>query len=126
MCLVTFPRSDFALTPSSPPTMSSGSPPSAQHSGYASPAYPMPIVTPAAPTAGPSKPGYSSKPKPGNVFSNDGSFLERFQRIKKVGASLPTILLRRLMVILKEEDEKKQQDDMLAKFVPVSSDPLHY
>lgn len=82
----------------------------------------MPIVTPAAPTAGPSKPGYPSKSKPANVFSNDGSFLERFQRIKKVGMLPPTITLRRLIAVLKEEDEKKQQDDMLAKFVLVPSD----
>jgi len=38
-----------------------------------------------------------TKPKPINVFSNDGSFLERFQRNKK------------------EEDEKKKQEDLLAK-----------
>lgn len=77
---------------------------SVQANGYASPsAYsrshsyshshsstPVP-GTPTTPTAGGSgaKPSGSSgqqaaKPKPTNVFSNDGSFLERFQRIQKV------------------------------------------
>jgi len=39
----------------------------------------------------------SSKPKPVNVFSNDGSFLERFQRTKK------------------EEDEKKKHDEAISR-----------
>ena len=49
------------------------------HSGSSTPA-------PTSSTAGSggTKP---SKPKPTNVFSNDGSFLERFQRSKKVGIS---------------------------------------
>ncbi|KAG8871475.1 hypothetical protein FRB97_008651, partial [Tulasnella sp. 331] len=51
-----------------------------------SPALPGPSVPPA-------KSQSASKPKPVNVFSNDGSFLERFQRTKK------------------EEDEKKKQDE---------------
>jgi len=38
----------------------------------------------------------SSKPKP-NIFTNDGSFLERFQRSKK------------------EEDEKKKHDEAIAR-----------
>ncbi|KAI9066818.1 hypothetical protein FKP32DRAFT_1589250 [Trametes sanguinea] len=37
------------------------------------------------------------KPKPVNIFSNDGSFLERFQRIKQ------------------EEDERKKQEEILRK-----------
>ncbi|KAI0770084.1 hypothetical protein C8Q74DRAFT_1273369 [Fomes fomentarius] len=60
-------------------------------SGYASPA-PLLTATPAPP-----KPNPHPKPKPVNVFSNDGSFLERFQRLKK------------------EEDEKKKQEDILVK-----------
>ncbi|EJF63259.1 hypothetical protein BD309DRAFT_989486 [Dichomitus squalens] len=60
-------------------------------SGYASPA---PLLT----TPAPPKPNNAApKPKPVNVFSNDGSFLERFQRLKK------------------EEDEKKKQEEILAK-----------
>jgi len=38
-----------------------------------------------------------TKAKPLNVFSNDGSFLERFQRTKK------------------EEDEKRKHDEMIAR-----------
>ena len=49
-------------------------------SGYASPANsPSPN---GLPTTFHSKP--STKPKPANVFSNDGSFLERFQHLKRV------------------------------------------
>lgn len=44
----------------------------------ASPAIPGPSSAP------PAKSQSASKPKPVNVFSNDGSFLERFQRTKKV------------------------------------------
>ncbi|EIW59275.1 uncharacterized protein TRAVEDRAFT_58184 [Trametes versicolor FP-101664 SS1] len=57
-------------------------------SGYASPA-------PSSNSPAPPKPNAPPKPKPLNVFSNDGSFLERFQRLKK------------------EEDEKKKQEDTL-------------
>ncbi|KAI0647866.1 hypothetical protein C8Q79DRAFT_952337 [Trametes meyenii] len=59
-------------------------------SGYASPA---PLST----SPPPPKPNTHPKPKPVNVFSNDGSFLERFQRLKK------------------EEDEKKQQEEILKR-----------
>ena len=52
--------------------------------GYASPA---PYVAAGSPPPA-SKPSAHPKPKPVNVFSNDGSFLERFQHIKKVGMSL--------------------------------------
>ncbi|TFK52686.1 hypothetical protein OE88DRAFT_1725260 [Heliocybe sulcata] len=48
--------------------------------------------SPAPPAPGVSKPS-ASKTKPTNVFSNDGSFLERFQRIKR------------------EEEEKKKQEE---------------
>ncbi|KAI0916963.1 hypothetical protein AcW1_007719 [Taiwanofungus camphoratus] len=69
--------------------MSSVSPPQVA-SGYASPA---PLSTiPSVP-----KPNAPPKFKPTNVFSNDGSFLERFQRIKK------------------DEEEKKKQEEILAK-----------
>ncbi|OCH87961.1 hypothetical protein OBBRIDRAFT_795701 [Obba rivulosa] len=57
-------------------------------SGYASPAPSSSSSTP--------KP-HQPKPKPTNVFSNDGSFLERFQRLKQ------------------DEEEKKKQEDTLAK-----------
>ncbi|KAI0357563.1 hypothetical protein OH77DRAFT_1399305 [Trametes cingulata] len=45
----------------------------------------------------PPRPHTHPKPKPVNIFSNDGSFLERFQRLKK------------------EEDEKKKQEEILRK-----------
>ncbi|EPQ54680.1 hypothetical protein GLOTRDRAFT_130030 [Gloeophyllum trabeum ATCC 11539] len=68
--------------------------------GYGHSPSPVPFV----PRASPPAPGSatSSKPsgpkvKPANVFSNDGSFLERFQRIKQ------------------EEDEKKKQEEALAR-----------
>ncbi|GBE82978.1 hypothetical protein BKA93DRAFT_725900 [Sparassis latifolia] len=61
-------------------------------SGYASPA-PLSAPPPVVPVA--QKP--HSKAKPANVFSNDGSFLERFQHIKK------------------DEEEKKKQEEMLAQ-----------
>ncbi|KAG9009535.1 hypothetical protein FRB94_011952 [Tulasnella sp. JGI-2019a] len=48
-------------------------------------------------SAPPAKSQSASKPKPVNVFSNDGSFLERFQRTKK------------------EEDEKKKQEEATAR-----------
>ncbi|KAH7885490.1 hypothetical protein F5I97DRAFT_1398752 [Phlebopus sp. FC_14] len=63
------------------------------HSGYASPL--------TASSSSSSLPVTSSKvppkPKPVNVFSNDGSFLERFQRNKK------------------EEEDKRKADEALAK-----------
>ncbi|RDX53497.1 hypothetical protein K466DRAFT_660723 [Polyporus arcularius HHB13444] len=62
-------------------------------SGYASPS---PAPLPAIPAA-PKPNSHHPKPKPVNVFSNDGSFLERFQRLKK------------------EEDEKKKQEEIIAK-----------
>ncbi|KAH9949795.1 hypothetical protein B0H21DRAFT_726012 [Amylocystis lapponica] len=58
--------------------------------GYALPV-PLPVPSPAP------KPHAPHKSKPANVFSNDGSFLERFQRIKK------------------DEEEKKKQDEVLAR-----------
>ncbi|RPD62597.1 hypothetical protein L226DRAFT_532412 [Lentinus tigrinus ALCF2SS1-7] len=65
-------------------------------SGYASPS-PAPLsATPAAPKPNSHHP-HHHKPKPVNVFSNDGSFLERFQRLKK------------------EEDEKKKQEEIITK-----------
>ncbi|PIL22721.1 hypothetical protein GSI_15414 [Ganoderma sinense ZZ0214-1] len=70
--------------------MSSSSTP-VPSSGYASPA---PLST----TPAPPKPNNAApKPKPVNVFSNDGSFLERFQRLKK------------------EEDEKKKTEETIVK-----------
>ncbi|OSX59709.1 hypothetical protein POSPLADRAFT_1048198 [Postia placenta MAD-698-R-SB12] len=69
--------------------MSSVSPPPL-NSGYASPA--PTLISPPAP-----KPSTHPKPKPANVFSNDGSFLERFQRIKK------------------DEEEKKKEEEVLAR-----------
>lgn len=37
--------------------------------------------------------GQAPKPKPVNVFSNDGSFLERFQRIQKVRCHLTLVVV---------------------------------
>ncbi|KZT19983.1 hypothetical protein NEOLEDRAFT_1076638 [Neolentinus lepideus HHB14362 ss-1] len=67
-------------------------------SGYGHTPSPVPgySPSPAPSTPGVSKPS-ASKAKPANVFSNDGSFLERFQRIKR------------------EEEEKKKQEEALAK-----------
>ncbi len=44
---------------------------------------PASVVHPPSPTSS-SKPSSSSKVKPINVFSDDGSFLERLQRSKRV------------------------------------------
>ncbi|KZT67302.1 hypothetical protein DAEQUDRAFT_767358 [Daedalea quercina L-15889] len=71
--------------------MASVSPPPFSN-GYASPASYAAASPPPA-----SKHTTHSKPKPVNVFSNDGSFLERFQHIKK------------------DEEEKKKQEDILAR-----------
>lgn len=57
-------------------------------SRYASPAPPTPSTTTATATPKP----VLSKQKAVNVFSNDGSFLERFQRPKKVG--IPILFLK--------------------------------
>ncbi|KDQ62832.1 hypothetical protein JAAARDRAFT_203863 [Jaapia argillacea MUCL 33604] len=77
---------------STPVPNSYGTPPQ----GYAGSPSPAPSGSSSgAPPS--SKPGSSSKPKPTNVFSNDGSFLERFQRLKR------------------EEEEKKKQEDAVAK-----------
>ncbi|PCH39843.1 hypothetical protein WOLCODRAFT_67732 [Wolfiporia cocos MD-104 SS10] len=67
------------------------------NSGYASPA-PL-STTPPIP-----KPNAHSKP---NVFSNDGSFLERFQRIKKARMLEPALS--------HDEEEKKKQEEILAQ-----------
>ena len=73
------PRSSSSSTATS--TMSAVSTP-VPSSGYASPS-PAPLTAaPAAPKPNSHHP--HPKPKPLNVFSNDGSFLERFQRLKKV------------------------------------------
>ncbi|KAI0086920.1 hypothetical protein BDY19DRAFT_907807 [Irpex rosettiformis] len=70
----------------------SGTPMPQATSGYASP----------APSASSPSTTSSSKPnvpktKPANVFSNDGSFLERFQHLKK------------------DEEEKKKQEETLQR-----------
>ncbi|THH18367.1 hypothetical protein EW146_g2597 [Bondarzewia mesenterica] len=65
------------------------------NSGYASPA-PLLHASTFGPAGSSSKPA-APRPKPTNVFSNDGSFLERFQRIQK------------------DEEEKKKQEEILAK-----------
>lgn len=70
--------------------------PTPQHgSGYASPTAHSHTSTPGPSSSASSKP--PPKPKPTNVFSNDGSFLERFQRIQK------------------DEEEKKKQEEILAR-----------
>ncbi|KAG2106635.1 uncharacterized protein F5147DRAFT_700876 [Suillus discolor] len=51
------------------------------YSGYAFPITATPSLTSPGNTSSKVPP----KPKPVNVFSNDGSFLERFQRSRKVG-----------------------------------------
>ncbi|KAI0074366.1 hypothetical protein K474DRAFT_1665463 [Panus rudis PR-1116 ss-1] len=70
--------------------------PSNPTSGYASPAHSVSYYP-----SGSAHSSKSSTPKPKvkpvNVFSNDGSFLERFQQLKK------------------DEEEKKRQEEILAK-----------
>ncbi|KAH8091018.1 hypothetical protein BXZ70DRAFT_1011278 [Cristinia sonorae] len=71
----------------------SGAPTPQPSSGYASP-------NPSSSSTGTpnsSKPNTAAKPKPANVFSNDGSFLERFQHLKK------------------DEEERKKQEEALAR-----------
>ncbi|KAI0772225.1 hypothetical protein BC629DRAFT_1595432 [Irpex lacteus] len=70
----------------------SGTPVPQATSGYASPA---PSASSPSASSG-SKPN-GHKAKPANVFSNDGSFLERFQHLKK------------------DEEEKKKQEETLQK-----------
>ncbi|KAI0059616.1 hypothetical protein BV25DRAFT_1828882 [Artomyces pyxidatus] len=79
--------------------MSQTSTPTQPGSGYASPAHPISPSPPVHAVASTSKttPPTPPKIKPGNVFSNDGSFIERFQRLKK------------------EEDEKKKQEETAAR-----------
>ncbi|TFY74151.1 hypothetical protein EWM64_g9861 [Hericium alpestre] len=77
------------MSATSTPTPSSAS-------RYASPSAHSHASTPIHPTASSSK-HYAPKVKPVNVFTNDGSFLERFQRLQK------------------DEDEKKKQEEILAK-----------
>jgi hypothetical protein len=90
--------------------MSSASTPQPS-SGYASPAL--------TPSSSSSKPNSSKLPKPTNVFTNDGSFLERFQRTKKARLTIASFWSPRSNWIraLQEEDEKKKQDDDLARFL---------
>lgn len=57
----------------------------------------------------------AGKPKPINVFSNDGSFLERFQRNKKVGLIPKKFLSSVIDDTVQEEEEKKKQEDLLEK-----------
>ncbi|EPT05366.1 hypothetical protein FOMPIDRAFT_1111856 [Fomitopsis schrenkii] len=80
--------------------MSSVSPPS-YINGYASPVPYAPVGSPPPAT----KPSTHSKPKPVNVFSNDGSFLERFQHIKKVSVT----------DLQRDEGEKKKQEEILER-----------
>ncbi|KAG9018695.1 hypothetical protein FRB90_010463 [Tulasnella sp. 427] len=67
-------------------------------SSAALPGSPAPASTPGVVTPKTSSTSTApAKPKPVNVFSNDGSFLERMQRSKKA------------------EDEKKKQEDVLTR-----------
>ncbi|PAV17384.1 hypothetical protein PNOK_0744800 [Pyrrhoderma noxium] len=81
------------LASSSNPTSSSRSTPVARSTASPSP---VGVSTPSSIKSSSSSTP-SLKQKPGNVFSDDGSFLERFQRDKK------------------EEDEKKLQDEKYEK-----------
>ncbi|KAG8972635.1 hypothetical protein FRC05_009745 [Tulasnella sp. 425] len=84
--------SSTAGTPSASKALSPSS------SSAALPGSPAPASTPGAVTPKTSSTSTApAKPKPVNVFSNDGSFLERMQRSKKA------------------EDEKKKQDEVLAR-----------
>ncbi|THH32416.1 hypothetical protein EUX98_g1772 [Antrodiella citrinella] len=64
-------------------------------SGYASPNPSSSAGTP--PSSRPNNAAAHAKTKPTNVFSNDGSFLQRFQHLKK------------------DEEEKKKQEEVLAR-----------
>lgn len=91
-------RIALTLHPQARPTrrsqaMSSGTP-TPQPSGYASPAL-------SASTVPPSK-HHHAKAKAVNVFSNDGSFLERFQHLKKV--RVPAVCTGMLTCLLWSRD----------------------
>jgi hypothetical protein len=75
-------------------------------SGYASP---IPISTP------PTSKQIPPKAKPTNVFSNDGSFLERFQRTKKVRDIFYDVEYTKRLYFMKEEEEKKKEQEALEK-----------
>ena len=92
----------FALCLSTQPSLTLAtmlSAPMSPASAYGSPApsvSPAPVVSPVprvspAPSAyvhhGTSKANHP-KPKPVNIFSNDGTFLERFQHMKRVGGDM--------------------------------------
>ncbi|KAG1860174.1 hypothetical protein DFJ58DRAFT_279852 [Suillus subalutaceus] len=62
--------------------------------GYA---FPIMATSSSTPPPGTSSSKVPPKPKPVNVFSNDGSFLERFQRSKK------------------EEEDKRKAEEALAR-----------
>lgn len=92
-------------------------------SGYASPA-PSPSPAPRIPhVSNPSKSSNHPKPKPANVFSSDGSFLERFQHLKRV-REFDTAQRNRSSRSKQDEDEKKKQEDVLAR--STSWSPIHF
>ncbi|KAG8897270.1 hypothetical protein FRB99_008272 [Tulasnella sp. 403] len=69
--------------------------PAASQPGTPGSAPPTPLLAASPSTAAKSQ--STTKPKPVNVFSNDGSFLERFQRTKKA------------------KEERRRQEELLAK-----------
>ncbi|TFK24956.1 hypothetical protein FA15DRAFT_655488 [Coprinopsis marcescibilis] len=104
----------------------SSSPPSPRKKHAASSASPS-ALTQAAPVYPPltnstvvSSPKKHTKPgtKPRNIFSNDGSFLERLQRLRKASISSSTLtflqfLIRSSFLIQQEEEEKKKAKELL-------------
>ncbi|KIL66777.1 hypothetical protein M378DRAFT_160276 [Amanita muscaria Koide BX008] len=67
---------------------------------------PSPVTTSGPATPGPTK-TTTKKPKPFNVFTNDGSFLERFQQSKKVFFYLSQVLRTGLMCFCLARKRKK-------------------
>lgn len=78
--------SSLASSTMSPIAMSSSATPQPL-SGYASPASSVSHLSRLSPTPSHSK-SHHPKHKPVNVFSNDGTFLERFQQLKRVRPSV--------------------------------------
>ncbi|KAM6494510.1 hypothetical protein JOM56_010871 [Amanita muscaria] len=81
--------------------MSLSTSPAVTNSRYSSPGMtgasssPSPVTTSGPATPGPNK-TTTKKPKPFNVFTNDGSFLERFQQSKK-----------------EEEEKRRKEEDII-------------
>lgn len=93
---------------------------------YVSPAPSLSPVRHASPPArsGSVPPAAKPKHKPVNVFSNDGSFLERFQQMKKVRRALIVYGSDRILMFMQDEEERKKQEEIIARFTFGSITPV--